>query len=348
MSVLSVNLGAVELEYFALSGFELNTSNDYNFPLFTAANFENGPVNTDFPAKISPYSVSTSTPPVFSLLSTNSMGGLVSMPTPPTSWATSDLLQQSYTVTSDVYFASQFRGTPPVAPTLGTQDKSNWTIYLTMASGGPYILTFTAEEVGGTKASLGRLAPGMTAAGWVLAASQTQDCFDLTYTGPPTMFAPCITLKRDDNSDSIAYLRVTLCRGFGIQMISSFSAPTTNPDFSVPVLSPCPKFSVPVPSPCSGPGLSKAAIGGIAASGVVLVAAVVCLAVLLCMNKSRLPSVSTTLPPVPNTLPPLLPSMSSTLATVPKLLGGRSNRLGTRADATGRPWSSRGAKQYQI
>jgi len=84
------------------------------------------------------------------------------MTAPQATWPNIDILpEQSYLVNDDVYFCSQFLGSPTVAPTVGAQDQTDWTIYLTMASSGPYNLSFTAVEVSGSFATMGVVAPGM-------------------------------------------------------------------------------------------------------------------------------------------------------------------------------------------
>jgi len=82
MSVLSVDLSAVALGYLELSGLQLNTSNNYNFPLFSTTTFVNGPVDTDYPAMIAAFSMATNG--AFTPLSPASMGGGVGVDDRPT------------------------------------------------------------------------------------------------------------------------------------------------------------------------------------------------------------------------------------------------------------------------
>lgn len=251
---LAANLGAVDYAYFVQSGARLNVTNDYNFPLFTYATMYNtiksgGAANSSYPAIIAPYTKNSDG--TFTL---DNSGLTQISPITNAAWATitsgnaaaasvdSPTELYSYSVTKPVYFAANFYSSSgtPVPPTTGTQDKSNWTIYLSMESTGPYEMVFSAAEVRpNVVAQIGTLASGMAAAGWNLfAATDGSNNITLTYSGTTsgttTQFVPCLTLKRNDNADSIAYLCVQSCTGFGIQVISTFSFPQTQPSFTTP------------------------------------------------------------------------------------------------------------------
>jgi hypothetical protein len=239
MSSLLANVGAVNSSYFNLSGARVNLSIDSNFPLFTS-NMGIAGVTSDYAAVIAPYSKnadgsfkldSTSLTPMttaaeWAYIPVAKLPLLVSYVTVNTAGST----------TVPVYFASQFSGST-ASPTTGTLDKNNWTVYLSMASSGPYNLVFNAAETNGAIAQVGKLPVNMEANGWSLAsANDKTNNITLSYTPGPGVttpqFVPCLTLKRDNNSDSIAYMCVVSCEGFGIQAITTYSFPVTQPDFS--------------------------------------------------------------------------------------------------------------------
>ena len=231
MTSPSVVVEAADWAYLTASAFMLDKGDDVLHPIFTVNTLTQG-VSASLPGIIQPYTklADGTYQPV-----TTTSKMLVNTGVQTAIWPTGPLpktgLQdnQSFTVPSGsdaVYFAPLFYGDSAL-PTQSTENKNLYcTIYLSMDGVGPYKFVFNAALVGGPMTLVmaqSYLQAPMSDNGWSLTQPGGVDNdFVLEYSGSSTQYLPSLTIRKLITDPSFSYIKVSLCTGFGIQMISTF------------------------------------------------------------------------------------------------------------------------------